>query len=122
MRIKNALLLHVTPSNLYLAPSAVTRVALCVSRVLLDVLQKKRETGETARRLIFSEESLRVKLKFTNLFFFQNSRKLFDLSFSYKHCNFSRVCPLVKMASKTVTRSINDPYSSIEEFTLIVTS
>ena len=32
--------------------------------------------------------------------------KLFDIRFSYKHCNFSRVCLLVKMASKTVTRSI----------------
>ena len=33
-------------------------------------------------------------------------RKLFDISFSYKHCNFARVCLLVKMASKTVRRSI----------------
>ena len=33
-------------------------------------------------------------------------RKLFGIRFSYKHCNFSRVCLLVKMASKTVTRSI----------------
>ena len=33
-------------------------------------------------------------------------RKLFDITFSYKHCNFSQVCLLVKMASKTVTRSI----------------
>ena len=33
-------------------------------------------------------------------------RKLFDIRFSYKHCNFSHVCLLVKMASKTVTRSI----------------
>ena len=33
-------------------------------------------------------------------------RKLFEIRFSYKHCNFSRVCPLVKMASKIVTRSI----------------
>ena len=32
--------------------------------------------------------------------------KLFDIRFSYKHSNFSRVCLLVKMASKTVTRSI----------------
>ena len=32
--------------------------------------------------------------------------KLFDTRFSYKHCNFSRVCLLVKMASKTVARSI----------------
>ena len=32
-------------------------------------------------------------------------RKLFDTTFSYKHCNFSRVCLLVKMASKSGTRS-----------------
>ena len=32
-------------------------------------------------------------------------RKLFDIRFSYKQCNFSQVCLLVKMASKTVTRS-----------------
>ena len=34
-------------------------------------------------------------------------RKLFDIWFSYKHCNFSHVCLLVKMASKTVTKSIH---------------
>ena len=35
-------------------------------------------------------------------------RKLFDIRirFSHKRCNFSRFCLLVKMASKTVTRSI----------------
>ena len=33
-------------------------------------------------------------------------RKLFDIRFSYKHCNFSWSCLLVKMAFKTVTRSI----------------
>ena len=31
---------------------------------------------------------------------------LFYTRFSYKHCNFSHVCLLVKMTSKTVTRSI----------------
>ena len=31
-------------------------------------------------------------------------RKLFEIRFSYEHCNFARVCLLVKMASKTVTR------------------
>ena len=42
------------------------------------------------------------------IFFFRSAvlQKLFDIRFSYKHCNFSRVCLLVKMASKTVTRSI----------------
>ena len=41
--------------------------------------------------------------------FFSEQRfygKLFDIRFSYKHCNFSGFCPLVKMASKNVTRSI----------------
>ena len=32
--------------------------------------------------------------------------ELLDIRFSYKHCNFSRGCLLVKMASKTVTRSV----------------
>ena len=36
--------------------------------------------------------------------FYGNS--VFDIRFSYKQCNFSRGCLLVKMASKTVTRSI----------------
>ena len=42
------------------------------------------------------------------LIFFKTAvlRKLFDIRFSYRHRNFSRVCLLVKMASKTVTRSI----------------
>ena len=40
--------------------------------------------------------------------FFQNShlRKLFDIRFSYKHCNFLCICLLIKMVLKTVTRSI----------------
>ena len=33
-------------------------------------------------------------------------QKLLGITFSYKHCNFSHVYLLVKMASKTVTRSI----------------
>ena len=57
---------------------------------------------------MFSGESLAVKLQFTNHIFFRTAvlRKLFDIRFSYNHCNFSRVCLLVKMALKTVTRSI----------------
>ena len=53
-------------------------------------------------------ESLRVKLYFTVHIFFKTAvlRKFFDIGFSNKHCDFSRVCLLVKMASKTVTRSI----------------
>ena len=43
-----------------------------------------------------------------NLHFFRTAvlRKLFDIRFSYKHFNFLHVCLLVKMAMKTVTRSI----------------
>ena len=43
-----------------------------------------------------------------NYIFFRTEvlRKLFDIRFPFKHCNFSHVCLLVKMASKTVTRSI----------------
>ena len=50
-----------------------------------------------------------------NSHFFQNSRftdsKLFDIRSSYKHCNFSRGCLPVKMASKTVTRSMHNENS-----------
>ena len=47
---------------------------------------------ETARSLIFFRTAV--------------LRKFFNIRFSYNHCNFSRVCLLVKIASKTVTRSI----------------
>ena len=49
------------------------------------------------------------------IFFFRTAvlRKLFEIRFSYKHCNFWRVCLLFKMASKTVTRSINS-FVSVE--------
>ena len=44
-----------------------------------------------------------------NSYYFRTAvlRKLFDIRFSYTHCNFSRVCLLVKIASKTVTRSLS---------------
>ena len=37
--------------------------------------------------------------------------KSFDIRFSYKHCNFSHVCLLIKMVWKTVTRSIVRGYT-----------
>ena len=37
--------------------------------------------------------------------------KLFNIRFSYKHCNFSHVCLLIKMVWKTVTRSIVRGYT-----------
>ena len=57
------------------------------------------------RRILRSEAfSLQI------IFFFRTAvlQKLFDIRFSYNYCNFSRVCLLVKMASKAVTRSIKD--------------
>ena len=47
-------------------------------------------------------------LVYKSYFFYRTGvlRKLFEIRFSYKHCNFSHICLLVKMASKTVTRSI----------------
>ena len=53
-------------------------------------------------RIVRSETS-----KFTIHIFFMTAvlRKLFDIRFSYKHCNFARGCLLDKMASKTVIRS-----------------
>ena len=57
---------------------------------------------------IFSGRILGSEALLYKSYFFQNSRlrKLFDIRLSYKHCNFSLVYLLVKMASKTVTRSI----------------
>ena len=57
---------------------------------------------------IFFSRILRSVALVDNSYFFRTAvlRKLFDIRFSYKHCNFSRVCLLVKMTSKTVTRSI----------------
>ena len=53
---------------------------------------------------------LRSKALIYNSYFLQNNRLTEIIRHktlvSYKHCNFSHVCPLVKMASKTVTRSI----------------
>ena len=53
-------------------------------------------------------KSFAVQLQFTVHIFSRTAvlRKLFDTEFSHKHCNFSHVCLLVEMASKTVTRSI----------------
>ena len=52
-----------------------------------------------------------VALVYKSYFFFQNSYFTeiiwnFIIRFSYKHCNFSHVCLLIKMALKTMTRSI----------------
>ena len=49
-----------------------------------------------------------VALVYNLYFFFQADvlRRLFDIGFSCKHCNFTPACLPVKMASKTVIRPI----------------
>ena len=56
----------------------------------------------------FFRRILRSEALVYKSYFFRTAvlQKLFDIRFSYNHCNFSRVCLLVKMASKTLTRSI----------------
>ena len=57
---------------------------------------------------IFFRRILRSEALLYKSYFFRAAvlRTLFEFRFSYDHCNFLRVCLLVKMASKTVTRSI----------------
>ena len=63
------------------------------------------------------EEKFRISARPYNILsiFFRTFvlRKLFDIRFSSKHCNFSPACLLVKMASKTVTRSIISIFDGI---------
>ena len=56
------------------------------------------------------------------IFFFRTAilQKLFDIRFSYKHCNFSNVCLLIKMAYKTVTRSTLEEAIFLWVFTIIL--
>ena len=64
---------------------------------------------------IFLGQSFALQLQVTVDTLFRTAvlRKLFDIRFSYKHCNFSHVCLLAKMASKTVTRSIRKSITSM---------
>ena len=57
---------------------------------------------------IFFSRILRGGALVYKSYFFRTAvvRKLFNIRFSFKNCNFSRVCLLVKMVLKTVTRSI----------------
>ena len=53
--------------------------------------------------LFVHTEPFKISIFFRTAFL----RKLFDIRFPYKHCNFYPDCLLVKMPSKTVTRSID---------------
>ena len=62
----------------------------------------------------FQENPWKWSFSLQIIFFFRTAalRKLFDIRFSNNHCNFSPVCLLVKMGSKTVTRFIKMKSSS----------
>ena len=68
-------------------------------------LWRNLSTGTPQKFLV---QSFVFQLWFTSHIFFRTAvlRKLFDIRFSFKHCNFSHVGLLVKVAWKTVTRSI----------------
>ena len=59
-----------------------------------------------------SVESLGWSFTLQLIFFVRTAvlRKLFDIRFSYRHCNFSSVCPLVKMALKTKVGQASSPH------------
>ena len=103
----------------YISPDACFRFSIYLSVIFflgLSYRQMYRKFKKVVLGLlthvtpsIFSVESLGVKRQFTNIdIFFRTAvlRKLFDIRFSYKHCNFSHICLLIKMALKPVTRSI----------------
>ena len=73
-----------------------------------NLKQASREIYSQVRPPNFLGQSFALQLQFTIYIFFRKAvmRKLFDIRFSYKHYNFSRICLLFKIASKTVTRSI----------------
>ena len=54
--------------------------------------------------IFFSRIIRGESIVYNSYMFFRTAvlRKLLNLRFSYKHCNFSRGCLLFKMASKTV--------------------
>ena len=49
-----------------------------------------------------------LTLRFINCVKFNYAKTLFAIGFPYKHCNFWPLCVLVKMASKTVIRPIEN--------------
>ena len=76
-----------------------------VWKIYSKPLKKFKHTGTPQK--IFKYNPLFCSFSLQVIFFFRTAviRKSFDIRFSYKHC--SHVCLLVKMASKTVTRSVH---------------
>ena len=70
---------------------------------------RERFSADTALASKFVSRILYLVALVYNLYFFFQAdvlRRLFDIGFSYKHCNFTPACLPVKMASKTVIRPI----------------
>ena len=65
-------------------------------------------------RVLFCQYSFNLQF----IFFFKTAvlQKSSDVRLSYGHCNFSRGCLPVKMASKTVIRCIEKGYQTEEVF------
>ena len=68
----------------------------------------KRSDSRAGEALEFCEKNLLSNNFSLHLVFSKRTflRKLFDIGFSYKHCNFTPTCLPDKMASKTVIRPI----------------
>ena len=75
---------------------------------ILKILISGCKSSSASNTLNFFSRILRSEGLVYYSYFFRTAvlRKLVDIRFSYKRCNFSRGCLLVKMASKAVTRSI----------------
>ena len=73
-----------------------------------NLKQASGEIQARVRPLNFLGQSFALLLSFTIDILFRTAIlwTLVDIRVSYNHCNISRVCLLVKMASKTLTRSI----------------
>lgn len=73
-----------------------------------SVLQFKQQRYVMAKKKIYDSKSFKTfrRRSFRNDFTVILG-KLFDIWLSYKHCNFTRGCLLVKMAPKTMIRSID---------------
>ena len=82
-------------------PPGVTTEGVAIDLVtVFDAILTSRQTREKLQCLYENLRSNNFRRMAVLL------RKLFYIRFSYKHCNFSHVCLLVKMASKAVTMSI----------------
>ena len=84
------------------------------SRIYFHSLIMRHDVAETLIGTLFRQFlhvydcliDLVTVLAVIHIFFRTPVLRKFDITFSYKHCNFSRNCLLVKMAGKTVTHKV----------------